>query len=277
MRSDLIFDVGLHKGEDTQFYLQKGFAVVGIEANPALIQTAKIRFRDEIASGKLTLIEGAIAPPSAGDSVVFYANTDLTVWGTIDLKWASRNEMLGSPSQQTKVNRVDIVDVYRSFGIPFYLKVDVEGVDRFVIEQLKSFDGRPQYLSLELEKLDFGQLEAEMGLLKSLGYRKFKIVQQQTVPGTKITAITLTGRPFEYVFEFDASGPFGDELTGPWLTYDEAIERYRSVFRRYRHFGDYSPIKKMPERVQRLVRKLYRMGTGYEGPLPGWFDTHASL
>ena len=29
----LIFDVGMHKGEDTEFYLSRGHEVVGVEAN----------------------------------------------------------------------------------------------------------------------------------------------------------------------------------------------------------------------------------------------------
>ena len=33
---DLIFDVGFHKGEDTEFYLKKGFPVVAADANPAV-------------------------------------------------------------------------------------------------------------------------------------------------------------------------------------------------------------------------------------------------
>ena len=34
--NNLIFDVGLHTGQDTAFYLKKGFRVIAIEANPLL-------------------------------------------------------------------------------------------------------------------------------------------------------------------------------------------------------------------------------------------------
>ena len=34
---DLIYDVGMHKGEDTEFYLRKGFRVIAIEADPDLV------------------------------------------------------------------------------------------------------------------------------------------------------------------------------------------------------------------------------------------------
>ncbi len=33
---DLIYDVGMHKGEDADYYLKKGFRVIGFEAIPEL-------------------------------------------------------------------------------------------------------------------------------------------------------------------------------------------------------------------------------------------------
>ena len=36
----LIFDFGVHLGKDSLFYLQKGFRVIGIEANPKLTTTS---------------------------------------------------------------------------------------------------------------------------------------------------------------------------------------------------------------------------------------------
>jgi FkbM family methyltransferase len=277
VRQDLVYDVGLHRGEDTDFYLRKGYRVIGIEAHPGLVANAAIRFQEAITDGRLHIVSGAIAPKSAGNKLNFYANRDQSVWGTIIPEWKSRNDRLGSPSDQISVNRIEIIELYRTYGIPFYLKVDIEGVDCFVLEQLRAFEDRPQYVSLESEKIDFGQLTAEMELLKGLGYGKFQVVQQETIPGTKIVSATLDGEGFEYVFEAHSSGPFGDDLPSPWLSYDEALELYKMVFRRYNYFGDYSVIRKMPELVQKTFRKLYKSTTGYKGPWPGWYDTHASL
>ena len=88
---------------------------------------------------------------------------------------------------------------------------------------------------------------------------------------------TLDGQPFDYVFECHSSGPFGNDLPHRWLTYDETLDQYKIIFRRYRYFGDYSVVFKMPTNAQRVIRKLYRLSTGYKGPLPGWFDTHATF
>jgi FkbM family methyltransferase len=275
--ANLIFDVGLHLGEDTDFYLRKGFSVVGFEAAPDLVTKAKVRFQDAIRQGRFHLISGAVAPSSAGEKIVFYANPGNSIWGTIVTDYASRNQMLGYPSERIEVPRVDIAKVFETHGMPFYLKIDVEGADRLILTELKSFNDRPQYLSLESEKVEIDQLEREMDILRDLGYKKFKVVQQANIPGSEIRTRTLDGREFDYVFAYNTSGPFGDDLPMPWLTHAETLKEYRSVFRRYKYFGDYSLVGKMPRIAQKIARTLYRIGTGHRGPLPGWFDTHASL
>jgi FkbM family methyltransferase len=276
-RKRIIYDVGHHKGEDTEFYLQLGFDVVAIEANPRLIELSKARFRDAIESGRLHLIEGAIAPPSAGERITFFDNPSDSVWGTISPDWASRNAKLGYESAAIDVARVDIGEVFRTYGIPYYLKIDVEGADRLPLEELRTTPDRPQYVSLESEKVDFEALRGELELLSSLGYRKFKVVQQADIPGRTIEASQLDGTPLRYTFAEHASGAFGEDIPQPWLTLDEALQEYRSIFRRYRLFGDHSLADRMPYRVRQALRRGYKLATGYRGPLPGWFDTHASL
>ena len=74
-KDSLIYDVGLHKGEDTAFYLAKGFEVVAFEANPALVQSCRERFADAIAAGRLTIVEGAVVDEAANSNeatVTFY-------------------------------------------------------------------------------------------------------------------------------------------------------------------------------------------------------------
>ena len=56
----LIYDLGMNNGDDTDFYLKRGFEVVAVEANPALCQQAEERFAEAIAAGKLTIVKAAI-------------------------------------------------------------------------------------------------------------------------------------------------------------------------------------------------------------------------
>ncbi len=47
--ANLIYDLGSHNGQDSEFYLKKGFIVVAVEANPTLCDGLKLRFSREIA------------------------------------------------------------------------------------------------------------------------------------------------------------------------------------------------------------------------------------
>lgn len=50
-----IIDVGLHKGQDAHYYLSRGFHVLGIDADPHLIDQAQRTFTKEIKEGRLRL------------------------------------------------------------------------------------------------------------------------------------------------------------------------------------------------------------------------------
>jgi hypothetical protein len=55
---DLVYDVGMNNGDDTAYYLSLGFRVVAIDANPELVEQAKSRFANEIASQRLIILGG---------------------------------------------------------------------------------------------------------------------------------------------------------------------------------------------------------------------------
>jgi FkbM family methyltransferase len=61
MPNQLGYDVGLHNGNNTAYYLNKGCRVVAIEANPTLVAQASRRFKREIADERLILVNAAVA------------------------------------------------------------------------------------------------------------------------------------------------------------------------------------------------------------------------
>jgi FkbM family methyltransferase len=267
--SNLVVDVGMHKGEDTAYYLAKGFRVVSIEADPELAQACRLRFAQEIARGKLDIIEGAIA--NGRGKVSFFKNKH-SVWGSVHKDWADRNAMLGFKSTIIAVEIVDIRSVFTKFGVPFYLKLDIEGGENIVLSELLNLPFRPQFISLESEKVYFSKLLLELRLLVRLGYNRFKVVQQQTIPGSIVQTTDCDGRLMTYRFEDHSSGPFGDDACGEWLTYRQTCFRYALIFGIYHLFGDYGLLKRY-EFGLRLQQKLARLSGK---PIPGWFDTHAT-
>lgn len=270
---NVVFDIGLHKGEDTEFYLKKGFDVVAFEANPNLIEHCARRFRQHTAQGRLHIVEGAIAPEAAGERLAFYKNVQKSVWGTIEPSWADRNQRLGTESIKIEVPRTDLASAFRVYGMPYYLKIDIEGADYVVLQDLQKCNDRPCYVSIEAEKVDFAQLKDTLGMLGGLGYRAFKAVQQATIPNMEIVTTTVQGEPVRHVFVSGASGPFGEDLPGSWSGYDACLRQFETIFRLYRLFGDDGIVSGAPGGAL-LMRGLTRL---YRKPLPGWYDIHAKL
>jgi len=98
--TELIYDVGMHEGEDSKFYLLKGFRVVGVEADCALCEGAAARLGQFITTGQLTIVNRAIAPERG--PVTFYRSAR-SGWGTIVSQWSKDNAALGAPSEPIEV------------------------------------------------------------------------------------------------------------------------------------------------------------------------------
>jgi len=261
--ADVIFDVGAHKGEDSAFYLRLGYRVVAVEANPALVEHLKARFSREIAAGTYTLIGRAIG--NADGAITFFVNNDVSVWGTADPRWAARNKRLGTESREIKVPCVKFSELLKSYGCPHYLKIDVEGADMLCVRDLSAIACRPRYLSLESSKTSWSDLLAEFDTLAQLGYTRFKVVDQTRHRSG--TFRTRTDQALSHSFEDGASGPFGADLPGRWLSKWRAILRYVPIFLSYKTFGDENLW------INRLVRRfpiLHRVI-----PEAHWYDTHA--
>jgi hypothetical protein len=158
-------------------------------------------------------------------------------------------------------------EILEEFGVPYYLKVDIEGTDFLCAEALRQFEHRPRFVSLESTKTSWEGLLDEFAMLGTLGYDRFKVVQQQDVPFQVCPFPAREGKYVPYLFEHGASGLFGEEAPGRWLTEGQALKAYERIFQRYRLFGDDGLLGK--SRLGRLITRLLR-------PKVGWYDTHAT-
>jgi len=213
--SRLIFDLGMNNGDDSAYYLSRGFDVVAVEANPSLCNKARDRFRTAIDERRLTILNAAIWE-KAGEAT-FYVNLDNDHWSSLDIGWAGRD---ASQCKEITVPCATLSSLFNEFGVPHYLKIDVEGVDESVLEQLRSSSLLPLYVSVEDCRFGFQYMET----LASCGYDGFKLLDQSTVPQMTDPA---TGNGFAS----GSSGPFGADLPGEWLTYDEMVKFYSVTVR----------------------------------------------
>lgn len=276
--ADLIYDVGFHRGEDTAFYLKKGFRVVAFEAHPRLAERGRAMFADAARDGRFTMIEGAVIGESAWNAgertVAFYTNQAKDVWGTIQPTWADRNARIGAASQAVTVTAVDFAACLRTHGVPHFMKIDIEGSDHFCLEALRHVAERPDFVSVELESTDLSRAQADIDLLATLGYRGFQVVQQSCVPWQKVPSPAREGNDCRHRFAVDDSGLFGAELPAErWVDRDGIAAIYEKIIARQRAVGEGSLVRRIPG----MARVLWTIEKHTGLPLPGWYDTHARL
>jgi len=272
---NLVYDVGMHHGQDTAYYLKRGYNVVGFEANPDNAAICRRRFSEAIDSGQLIIVEGAISEKvsnngSGGAKIKFFRNKDHSFWGSSAEDWAYRNEVMGTSNEIIEVSAVDLRKCFEQYGIPFYLKADIVGSEIICLRALLAFENKPDYLSIRSEKVIFSKLEEELELFEKLGYDRFQAVQQD-LTDFQFEFLSTRGEKIVHNFEEGASGVFGADLRGKWKNKERILKDYRKIFALYWLFGDYSYLIQT-QRGKSFIAQLERIA---RRPLPGWYDTHA--
>jgi FkbM family methyltransferase len=262
MIPDLIYDVGMNNGDDTAYYLHRGYRVVSIEADPSLVVQATERFARPIADGRLTILNVAIAE-EAGELPFWICEANST-YSSLDRSAAvwdrtsTAQESLPHHSVQVRSSRLDTI--LQEHGVPFYLKIDIEGHDHVCIEQLDPA-GAPRYVSVEACGT------AALERLRDAGYTHFKCISQhvflpvelppppaqeryqalarllhdrnpllravrriggwrpiyQRMEQIRVGSRTIGG----WTFSGCSSGPFGEDLPGRWLSFEEMNDTYQ--------------------------------------------------
>jgi FkbM family methyltransferase len=257
--ANLIYDLGVHIGQDSDFYLKKGFTVVAVEANPALCEGLRLRFSQEIAEGRYVLVEKAVGERFG--KVTFFLNTEQSIWGTTEYNPRYKERSGVSPNwTKIVVPSIPFSGLTDQFGVPYYLKIDIEGADVLCLEDLMKAEDRPNFISIERQPFLSHQLK-ELALLKALGYTRFKIVDQKAVMHQQPPRPAREGIYADHQFEFDATGLFGEETPGPWLSYGEAITRNAAIQAQSKGLG-----------LWRRMPGLNRLRDSWGS----WYDFHAA-
>lgn len=233
----LVVDIGMSEGDDTDFYLRKGFDVVGVEADATLQDALRARFAAPLAEGRLRLLHRA-ASAGPGGTVTFWHDPGNQGHSRL----AQGEAAPGVIAHQ--VRTIDWTELRAVAGVPYYLKMDIEGAEAGFIASMKGSPELPWYISSEMQT--FAPAEA----MHAVGYRHFRLINQTLWPH-----LTLPDPPREGVFADKPasshwSGPFGRETPGQrWFSFEELRTLHAAVHR------------------------LWELGT----IITGWMDCHACL
>lgn len=260
IKNDLIIDVGMHRGEDANYYLKRGYNVIAIDANPNIIKYVNKKFEQEVKQKKLRVLNYAIA--DIDEMHMDFNISELSLWSSLKKEIADRNQLA---KETLKVECKTLKTIFKTYGTPIYCKIDIEGYDELCLQTLSGLNILPTFISVESECVGENQiLTEEQSLatligLKELGYTKFKLVDQTSLeilkkdedfyshakmlrfkkPSLKTKIINKISvalgfgiqtssyreklsRKFKHDFLIGSSGPFGNDLDGEWLNYDSA-------------------------------------------------------
>src|SRR5271163_839043 len=128
MKSKTVFDVGMNNGNDTAYYLHRGYDVVAVEANPQMADHVKARFPAEIKNGRLKILNVGVAEVEG--TIPFWVCDSHSEWSSFHRNIASR---VNSVHHEILVPTRRFDSIIEEFGVPYYLKVDIEGNDKICL------------------------------------------------------------------------------------------------------------------------------------------------
>jgi len=253
-----IFDLGFYDGADSRTYLAGGYCVVGVEADPELVAQALQNYAVYVATGQLRLANIAVAPHGEPKAwTVFYKSKCSKEWNSFIKTVGCRacappHGVDMNACEQVKVTSTDCAGVFGTFGIPHYMKLDIEGAESGcfqAMERLPAGTQLPVYVSTEITQTDY------IDTLYRLGYKGFKLVRQDRL-------ISATG---------SSTGPWGENaldcLTGPvWRDYAQIRAEFTAIMAK-----DLVPTEACPGGLMPI----------HGEPKPAayymWYDLHATL
>jgi FkbM family methyltransferase len=217
MQSDLIFDIGLHRGLDAKFYLAKGFRVVGVEASSQLCDLVRSENGLALENGSLIVVERALHERS-DDIVSFFVNPEKDDWGSLDKNVAEKG--VGN-AIEVSARTISLADLISAYGEPYYIKCDIEGGDAIFVKSLLQSTARPSFVSIEATSGE------DIARLLACGYDRFQIVNQYMHPFIRCPSPAREGLFVDALFSHETSGLFGKELPQEnWEDFSSAARKF---------------------------------------------------
>lgn len=261
---NLIFDIGMHKGEDLQFYLNRNAKIIAVDADPLMIELVSRKFKSYIENNRLVLINKAIS--DVENSELKFNLSSNSEWSSLNPEIAGRSVLnslaIGiegkafSEVGQIKVYSTTLPALMKQYGVPYYCKIDIEGMDNVCLQSLKNCKELPAFISVESECLGENQIVKEeytlqtLYSLASLGYSKFALIDQKTLQPLRLNEKFYKSSPlfyylnrvfnrlklkidsftfrdelafeFNYTFPSGSSGPYGKYLNATWYNFEDA-------------------------------------------------------
>jgi FkbM family methyltransferase len=155
---ELIFDVGANRGRKTDIFLRLGAHVIAVEpdeSNQAVLRDGFLRYR--ITKKPVTIIGKAMSDRVGVETM--WVHEPGSAKNTLNSKWVATLQSDGARfgkglqfGQKVEVETTTVGELIRTYGAPFYIKIDVEGHEPSVLRGLHT---RVPFVSFEVNLPEF--------------------------------------------------------------------------------------------------------------------------
>ena len=166
----IIYDLGASRGENLPYYLMKSELVIAVEANKESCDFIKKKFHSEINEKKL-IIENCIISETNAISDNFYLNENYLL-----SQYPLPSEDRLNKFEKIILEKKDIANLFSTYGVPYYVKIDLEEYDDIILKRIFDLKIKPNYISAEAINDDVINL-----FLTNDNYNSFKLTEGNTV------------------------------------------------------------------------------------------------
>lgn len=171
----LVFDIGSNIGTTIEFFSHRANKVVGFEPNPTLFQRLKQRFEN-----RNVILDPRGLSNEVGYKIFRIANADTI--STFSDDWVNNSRFTGDYiwNEGITVETTTLDSVIEQYGIPDYIKIDVEGHE---FEVLTSFTKLLEntVISFEWAEEQKNKIEQTINYLHNLGYENYSYTEADKI------------------------------------------------------------------------------------------------
>ena len=172
---NLIFDIGANLGSTVKIFIRKSKKIVAFEPNKLLVNNLKEMFKHDNV-----IIDTRALSDKVGTKVFNVSNADSLSTFSEDWIHNSRFSNTITWDTQIEVETTTLDNIIEEYGIPDYVKIDVEGYEYEVLSSLTKF--LPDTLfAFEWAEETKDKICLILEHVNNLGYRSFGYTEEDKV------------------------------------------------------------------------------------------------